>query len=64
MGAAATAFGLSAAHRVGDRALEARLQRTAGLVQTLAMTDDNLSAAANTLLAQAIRYEAARAATP
>lgn len=61
VGAAATAFGLSAARRVGDTALEARLQHTAGLVQTLTLADDELSAAANTLLAQAIRYEAARA---
>lgn len=61
VGAAATALALSAARRVGDVELEARLQRTAGLVQTLATANADLSAAANTLLAQAIRYEATRA---
>ncbi len=59
VGAAATAFGIAAARAMGDRALAARLEATAGVVGFAAGLDATAKHAAESTLAAAIRFQAA-----
>lgn len=58
VGAAATAFAISAARAMGDRALVARLEATAAIVGSAAKLDRGVARASESTLAEAIRFQA------